>query len=468
MWRVTRRLAATRGRCAPAAALALCTVAALPGVAVAAEGENPAPYAYDANAQPVEGGGSPDAAAQLVVGATYRSSIGPEGGSQGVRYYRMELDATENVYVSVTAVPQPGSTVSSSDGISVTVRDAAGHTCSTEEAQLGPARAPRPISVVATRMIGAGAGADSGDASCGQAGTYSLLVERSTAAKSSPDEWGLEIRGVTEPGLRTAEPTTAPRSWDTSSPQPPGGAPETRPGGSGFSAARELGQGTWRDHIEPGRTLFYRVPVSWGQQIAARAELAAPGGSGGSGATGGGYVSSALVMALYNPVRDAVDAVSASYQGERASAAFSVLPPVAYRNRHATQRRISGMRLGGSYYLALSLDPQVAQKFGDRGYEVTLDVTVRGDAQQSPDYAGVPRPAQAFDVTPPDQRTGGPAGAADDGDGDHAMRLLGVGAVSTGTVLLLVLGCWTLLARRQAAGMATGVPTSGTGAGGGE
>jgi hypothetical protein len=431
----------------------LCTLAVLPGAAVADDEEGtPNPYAYADGAQTVEGGGSVDAARQIAPDVTTRSSIGPGGGgSQGKRYYSLALDATDNVYVSVTAVPRLGTKVAYDDGIKVTLQDGQGTTCSSGDARFGTAESPRPVSAVATRMI-----QPQGSGTCQQAGTYYLLVERTTGTESSLDEWGLEIHGVLEPGLRTAEPapSTPPDTWDSTSPQPPSGQPQERHGGSSFSTAGDLASGSWQDHIDPGETLFYRVPVGWGQQVFAQAELTgADGGSGGSddaAGSGDDSVDSALVMTLYNPVRSLVDSADAPYQGERTVAALRPLPPAAYGNRNADDARTAAMRLGGSYYLAVSLSPRVAQQSGGGAYGVTLAVTVRGDAQQSPDYAGLPKPTGAFVVTPQDQRTAEPETAADAPAHDDGMQLLAAASLGTGTLLVLILAVWTLLARRRA------------------
>lgn len=434
-----------------AAAAALCTMAVLPGVAVADDDEGiPNPYAYAGGAQTVEGGGSVDAARQISPDATVQSSIGPGGGgSQGKRYYSMALDAADNVYVSVTAVPRLGTKVAYDDGIKVTLQDGEGSTCSTGDAQFDPAASPRPVSAVATRMI-----QPQSSGACQQAGTYYLLVERTTGADSSLDEWGLEIHGVSEPGLRTAEPesSTPPDAWASTSPTPPSGQPQERPGGSSFSTASGLTNGAWQDHISPGQTLFYRVPVGWGQQIFAQAELTgAEDGSDeshDSDGPGDDSVGSPLVMTLYNPVRSLVDTAHALYQGERATAALRPLPPAAYGNRNADDSRTAAMRLGGSYYLAITLDPGVA-KFGSGAYRVSLAVTVRGHARQSPDYAGSPKPTDAFVVTPPDQRTAEPETASDAPAHNDGMKLLAAASLGTGTLLVLVLAVWTLLARRR-------------------
>ncbi len=222
--------------------------------------------------------------------------------------------------------------------------------------------------------------------------------------------------------------------------------PYRREGGAGFATAAPVGQGVWQDDITPGRTLFYRVPVDWGQQLHVVAEL----GSSSTGSSGGGsrYVSSALVMSLYNPARGYVDDEGLVYNGSQSSAALDPLPPVAYANRYGVGDRMSGMRFAGSYYLVVHLAEQVTDRFGAGPYGLTLRVQVSGAAQDAPGYLGQSVPRDTFAVTEQDREaaggwtSGGVVGGtgADwaDGNGgsdDATMKVVAVSGIGTGT-------CW--------------------------
>ena len=54
----------------------------------------------------------------------------------------------------------------------------------------------------------------------------------------------------------------------------PTAAPKDVTGGTGFNDARTLGQGVWRDKVLPAQTLWYKVPVGWGQQLRYDVEFA--------------------------------------------------------------------------------------------------------------------------------------------------------------------------------------------------
>ncbi|GHB16575.1 hypothetical protein [Streptomyces chryseus] len=436
-----------RGRVAPAVAAALCAVAALPAQARAAD--EAGSYTFDPSAERVEGAASNTDARRLRAGGTYRDAIGPGGRL----FYRLELDAKSHAYVSATAVPRPGTKVSFDDELKVTLQDRDGDACGYDTARFGSARFARPLGTYAHRTI-------EKDGPCQERDSYYALIERSGAAGSSSDPWELEIRHVTEPGVRPGGPTEAPEDWPSGPPAPPVTQARERRGGTSFHGATGLEQGEWRDRIRPGETLFYKVPVDWGQQLFARADVGSTAGDG--------YVAHALTMALYNPARGLVDrANDVSYSGRQKSTALDPLPPVAYENRFDSSDSVNGMRFAGWYYLKVSLSPEVARDFGPQALGLSLRLNVEGgEGEGAPAYAGAPG---EFQVTDEDR------GAAEQGRsrpvaarGD-TMRLVAAGGIGAGTVLVLGLGAWTFVARRRAAAWARAAgPGPGAGAGPGQ
>ncbi|MGW3493244.1 hypothetical protein [Streptomyces sp. NPDC001020] len=411
----------------------------------------PFPYAFARDARAVEGAPGTADAVRLDPGHTYRSAL----PADGKRYYRLELDATATVYVSATAVPRAGATVSSSDGLKVSVQDARGTTCSSGTTYVGPTRSPHPVAAWASRGTGPGTYV------CKGAGSYYMVVERRGLGAAHGD-WDLELDYVSEPALRQAA-TTTPPAWDSATPESVLGDATRRAGGAGFASASALGQGVWQDTISPGQTLFYKVPVDWGQRLSATAEM-------GSSTGGEGYVGTALAMSLYNPVRAEVDDAGAGYSGAQTSAVLDPLPPVDHANREVPGNRTSGMRFAGWYYLVVHLGAPVADRFGDRPYGLTLRVRVSGTPQSGPAYAGRPVPGDAFEVTAADREeaaAGTARGGAEDGSATSAghapradaagvggdsrtMKLVAVCGIGTGSVLVLWLGAWTAAARRRA------------------
>ncbi|WP_055493938.1 hypothetical protein [Streptomyces sp. TP-A0356] len=460
-----------RGRARAQAAMALCATAAL-GVTVAlpacaapasaAAAGTPTPYAFARDARTIGGATGTADAVRLDAGRTYRSVL-PGGGK---RYYRLELDAASNAYVSVTAVPRAGAQVSSSDGLRVSVQDADGTTCSSGATYFGPTQSPHPIAAWASRETGPGT------YGCKKAGAYYVVVERRDLAASAPGDWDLDLGYVSEPALRGPGATTPPGAWDSATPEAVLGDATPRAGGAGFASASALGQGVWRDAIRPGQTLFYKVPVDWGQQLSATVEM-------GSSTGGDGYVGTALAMSLYNPVRAYVEDAGVGYSGTQSSAALDPLPPVAYANRRALGSHASAMRFAGWYYLAVHLGVPVADRFGGGPFGLTLRVRVKGVPTAGPAYAGRSVPGDVFQVSAADRKeaaagveksgagdgsagstaaaaagggsaTGGGAGTGGAGGGTRTMMLVAVAGIGSGSVLVLWLGAWTVLARRRA------------------
>ncbi|MGC9536938.1 hypothetical protein [Streptomyces sp. UG1] len=416
------------------AALLLCTTAALADGPALAAG-TPGPYAFAPDARTVTGATSTADAVPLAPGTTYKSSLPGEGEI----HYRLDLDDTSDAYVSVIAVPPPGSTIKAGDGIEVSVRDADNRPCSQDTATFRAVHSPRPIGAWGAREISANRNG------CDSAGAYDVIVERLATTGSSPVSWDLELFAASEPPRQQIGETSAPKAWDSASPAPLTGKAEPRLGGSGFASAAPLGEGVWTTDIEPGRTLFYKVPLDWGRQVYATAELGDPNADNG-------YAVTALNLALYNPVRGFVADASAAYTGSRKAAALTPLPPVAYENRYAVLDRLSAMRFAGSYYLVVHLSAEVAERYGDGPFELTLHVRVEGSTQAGPGYAGESEPAGVFDITAGDQEAaaGDAVGGGDGGGGgDAAMTVLAVSGIGAGTLVLVVLGVWVVVARRR-------------------
>ena len=112
-----------------AVAAVLCTSAAGTSVvgtsALASEASSASPsssYGFAPDARPIDGATQPAEARTLRFGGSYRSSL-PRAAT---RYYRLELDADSNAYVSATAVPRTDDKLSLSDGLKVSVRTADG------------------------------------------------------------------------------------------------------------------------------------------------------------------------------------------------------------------------------------------------------------------------------------------------------------------------------------------------------
>ncbi|MFD8201297.1 hypothetical protein [Streptomyces sp. NPDC059701] len=433
----TARRRVRSGRCRPpvpvrlaAVTVVLATVSVLPGGAALAA-DPPGGYAFARDAQWIEGASGAANAPSLEPGRTYRGPL----PRTGTLHYRVELDGASDTYVSATAVPGEGDELTAVDGVRLSVEDADGGTCSSDSASFGAARSPRPVTAWGVRAVSAGG------TRCQDAGTYYVTVERSRPQDSPPDPWDLELTVVSEPPPARTGATRAPEAWDSASPGPLTGEPAHRRGGGGFAEATTVGQGAWSDDIRPGQTLFYKVPVDWGRQLYAAAEL-------GGTDSGSGYTTGALRLALHNPVRGEVVDAAKGYTGRGVTAALAPAPPVAYANRYATGERVTGMRFAGDYYLVVHLAAQVADTFGEGPFPLVLRLRLGGTAQTGPEYAGKSVPDGLFELSALERQAAPAGGAA--GEDDAAMTVLAVGGIGGGSVLLAGLGVWTAVARRRA------------------
>lgn len=424
-----RRTVRWRGVCAAAVGMALAAL--LPGqTALAASTPSPS-YEFSPDARSVTGAATTADAEPLDIGETYRSTL----PASGKLYYRLALDETSDTYVSVTAVPRAGTAVSTGGGIRVYLQDADSRSCSVESAYFGASRSPRPIVAWGARET------FSKRTSCKGAGLYYVRVERLDGTVASPDEWELELAPVSESHLDQAEATSAPQDWNSEPPQPPSSQAVRRPGGAGFDEAVSVKQGVWSADVTPGQTLFYKVPVDWGQQLHVTAELGST--------TRGRYVGDALTTSLYNPARMPVDDMDIGYNGTQKTDSLGPLPPVDYANRYGSSRRVRAMRFAGSYYLALHLSSAMAEKYGDQPYGVTLRVRIDGTTEAAPAYAAPSAPRGLFEVSAQDRAAAAEGGGA---AGDAVMKAVAVAGIGGGSLVLVALGAWTVVARRRAAG----------------
>ncbi|MFZ3498935.1 hypothetical protein ACODT5_37945 [Streptomyces sp. 5.8] len=428
-----------RVRTAAVAALAvLGLVAALPGAAVAAGTPQPVPpYRGADGAVAVAGKPSTAGAPQLKAGSLYKDSIAP-----GERYYQLYLDGSSSVYVSAVLQPPRGAKVSYSDGLEVDVLSIENRSC-----QSGPGRAsfgydPVPISAVGGRIVRE-------DGECQEAGTYYVKVTRETAKGGDPAAWPLELRVQREPKLGGSNaPTAAPSVWPSASPTLPGNDAAARSGGTGFNDARALDSGVWSDELRPGQTLFYRVPLDWGQQLGLAAELSAATMTKDSG-----YASPGLSVSLYSPYRSLIDGEDASYDGKQTGLTLPRTPPVAYENRFASDQKVGSVRVAGWYYVAVTMAGKVGEFTQDAvPVPLTLRTQIIGAPGKAPAYAE-DLAAGGFGVAAGDRTAAKEGSTAVEADAAAAnrsvMRVVAGAGFGTGTLLLLVLGGWILLARRR-------------------
>ncbi|AZK96227.1 hypothetical protein [Streptomyces tsukubensis] len=423
-----------------AAALLLCAAVSVSAQAPAAadtraDGAGEA-YETARDARPVTGATAGEG--PLLPPGTYTDDI-----SAGERKtYRIRLDGTSNAYVSAVLAPPPGTRVTASEGIRITLKSPGGVACSDGTDITFGSMVARPVADYATRRIGPGR-------ACQEAGVYEYAVEGigpgggpdATAADggSGARDLPTELRFMLEPGLRDGEDIPAPAgSYDQGTSALPSGTARTTSGGSGFNDAPATGHGVWRDELAPGETRFYRMPVDWGQQLLLDASL------------GGRTSGDGLRMTVFNPARGFVVDADAARPGRALALATA---PVAFGNRTSGRNETGAMRFSGWYFVRLTRD----RDSGGTGAaeRVALRVAVTGAARPAPPYAGDPV-AAGFGVTAADRRAAGTGLTARESDRRDTLRTVAFTAFGLGTALLIGLVAWTVLLRRSLARTAPG------------
>ncbi len=423
-----------------AAAAALCAVAALPGAAAAAQSagqEDPPAYETAPGAQRVEGEES-SAHGPAIEPGFYTDDIGP--GER--RYYSVTLDGESNVWISATALPEPGSRVKSMDGIEVALESADGTNCGDGDVSFGSDDTARPIADLAGRMI-------KKDGYCQEPGVYHFSVERDSDETADAGRWPLEISFMREPGLRdpaSGGPSEA--APDAATPSP-SGAPkgETRPieGGTGFNDAPGMGEGNWSDRLRPGETRFYKVPLDWGQRLHTQVEFGTAKARGDSAP----YVSGAFRVDFYNTARGRIGTDGVGYRPDKPAAYRLDGQRVAFANRFDGSTELGETRFAGWYYIAVHANGKLAESV-DGTVPVVLRTTVAGEPEAGPEYDGNAEEA-GFGVTEDDREAAAEGLNRSAAESGETLRLLGWAGIGAGTALILGLGLWTILARRSAA-----------------
>ncbi|MDF3290935.1 hypothetical protein [Streptomyces silvisoli] len=405
------------------AALATLVALALPGASAEAD---TAPQGWVPHGERISGTARSDTAPRLTAGHTYRDTL----AKGGTKYYVVRLDARSSAYLSVFAVPPRGSRVGFLDGVSLKLSGRDGTPCDAYDARFGADGAVEPVGGAVVRTV-------KPTGSCQQAGDYLLSVQRVNAAASSAEDWPLDIRYMSEPPV-TAVGSGPVQSYTTATPPAVDGSPTPVTGDPDMDGgpARLPGTGVYQDHLAPGETHFYRVPVDWGQRLTATAEFANADTTGS-----GGFSTSGVRLVLYNPARGLVSDATAPYSGAQA-AVTAQTPTVDYLNRESADVRVNSAPVSGWYYVQLSVHPDVA-KYTTGGVDVTLRLAVTGTRQPGPRYAG-DAGAAGFGVTA--------APSSADGGGATPNRMLlavGYGGLGAGTLLVAGLAVWAVRSRRR-------------------
>ncbi|MFI9050529.1 VWA domain-containing protein [Streptomyces sp. NPDC053427] len=329
----------------------------------------------------------------------YLDSIGPNEK----RYYAVDLDAAATADFSATVVPQPGAKVGLLDSLHTEIVHGTDSACDSTYELFGQRQSAIPLTSGVSRIP-----SQEGTDGCDKAGSYWFVVERKAAKDSDASRWPLEAMfHVEHPLKKGVTPAQSEPEYGAGGKTAtlPTGVPKAVTGGTGFNDARALTQGVWRDKILPSQTLWYKVPVGWGQQLRYDVEFSNEPrvGDGHSAVTAYGGTQ------VYTPARAPVGSGTSEftpqvpYNGQPASLSMGTVP-VAWTNRYESDSNVTPVHDKGAFYIAVSLSSQAAEIARDPQIGVVLRVAVLGKAKSGPqagagvvksDAAGAPRASAA-------------------------------------------------------------------------
>ncbi|MFF3323315.1 VWA domain-containing protein [Streptomyces sp. NPDC002889] len=419
---------------------------------------------YRFRGKPVEGTPTRDAAPALTPGQ-YLDTIGP--GEK--RYYAVDLDGTSTVDFSATAVPHPGAAVDTLDALRTKITYGTGSACESSSEHFFQEEGATPLTSAVARIP-----SPKGSGGCDKAGRYWLVVERESKPGSDAARWPLELMyGVEEPlatGVTPAQSQPEYGKGDKDAALPTGN-PQDVTGGTGFNDAKQIGQGVWRDRLLPSQTLWYKVPVGWGQQLRYDVEFAnEPTVQGASSVWSYGATQ------VFTPARAPVGGGTGEFNPQtiyngRPMALKMGTVPVAWTNRHESHPNVIPVHTKGGFYIAVTLGAKAAEIAENPRIGVVLRVAVLGTELAGPQH-DAPTLGERDDEGAAglaDKKGDSPTGAdskAADGAGWSGVVI--AGAVGGGAVLLAAV-VFVLARRRTTAatgpsGYPTGTSNTGRGA----
>ncbi|MGW2472233.1 vWA domain-containing protein [Streptomyces sp. NPDC001665] len=324
----------------------------------------------------VTGATTADRAPVLTPGQ-YLDTIGP--GEK--RYYAVDLDAASTADLAATAVPQPGAAVDTFDALTTRIEHTGAGSCAADTERFSQREGAVPLTAAVARIP-----SPDGGHLCDRAGRYRLAVERTSKKGSDGARWPLELVYGTEAPLAegvTPAQSSAEYGEGGGDAALPTGDPRDVRGGTGFNDARELGTGVWRDRVLPSQTLFYKVPAGWGQQISYAVEFANEPTVDRAGST---YSYGAT--RLYTPMRFPLDGggefhTSTLYDGSPAAVRMGGVP-VAWTNRYENRSYVQPVRVGGDFYISVTLGARAAEIAENPEVGVVLRVAVLGEERSGP------------------------------------------------------------------------------------
>lgn len=373
--------------------------------------------------------GTPDAtgAPEMTAGAWYDELAPGETRSYAI-------DVTNGAVPVVNAALIAGATqprLGGPENFVVTVNDTDGNECARGSSSQSSTSFTAAATATGPRAV------DGSGSACTEPGPRILSVQRQFDTGQGANTVEILFSQIGEPD-ESAEPAPPVE------PGPPGGtagdATQVR-GGTSYNDAPVLGPGVWKDTIRSSETIYYRVPVGWGQSLRAtvRFDLI----TSGEGTAG-----------QMQPLVEVHDALRAD-PGNRAIAQLTSSAPrevaietAAVEGPILDTDPVTPFRIAGTEYVVVNGSDLLGEaRTAAAGLQ--LDLAVEGAQVEGPRLAGVGATSPTTSPEPSDEPTedGAGPGPSDGSDGDGAPALVWV--VLGLLVLAALAGAGVALARRS-------------------
>lgn len=334
---------------------------------------------------PIVGTESAQGAPELVGGGQYTDAVGGRGE---VKHYllRREL-AGSSLHVGVSAVPPLGQR--GQIWLEVNSLDSTRCAFVSEATSVGNFASWQMINALLTVWPRSA----SGDDPCRDDEELVLTVEMTGVGQEGIAGVPFELLVVEEPAV--TDQSTLPGRSSTPQWEPMSPAAEDAielAGGSSFNDAPLLEPGvTYASDVMPGETVYFRVPVDWGQQLQAEAHFPEPGPA----------LSRALRsivgarITLISPTRGVGTATNlqgaehtrgSHIRSDQETILQAATTDVRWMNRSA--RTVEATSLPGEYYVAVAMDQHSSGESFVTPFVLTVDTV--GDVAGAPHYREVP------------------------------------------------------------------------------
>lgn len=195
-------------------------------------------------------------------------------------------------------------------------------------------------------------------------------------------------------------------------------------GGRSFATAPELEAGSWEVAVTEGEQRFFRVPVAWGEQLAAQATAEPWGGVEGR------FDDPDVELRVFSPLLDEVElgdtSPTGSWSEDETLELTEGMVPVSYVQRYGSE---GGSSLPGDFYVAVAVgDPGEGEE--PVTVPLTLTVEVDGKALDGPAFEHDPAFLVAEDTWAETPSGALPSGEDDAADGPSTARRVGALALA--------------------------------------